>query len=122
MKTHKNLFEKICEFENIRLAIFNAAKGKKHKRIVQFALKNVDKIALDIQQKLLSGTWEPPKYHQAHFINDGIENKKRPIICPNLSRNKSFTTLLCRSFTQFSTANFMNFLVDLSKGVVFKPL
>ena len=88
MKTHKNLFEKICEFENIRLAIFNAAKGKKHKRIVQFALKNVDKIALDIQQKLLSGTWEPPKYHQAHFINDGIENKKRPIICPEFIKEQ----------------------------------
>lgn len=88
MKTYKNLFEKICELDNIKLAIFNAAKGKKHKRIVQYALKNVDKITLDIHQQLVSGTWEPPKYHRAHFINDGIENKKRPIICPEFIKEQ----------------------------------
>lgn len=88
MKTYKNLFEKICELENIKLAILNAANGKKHKHIVQFALNNADKIALDIQQQLITGTWKPPKYHQAHFINDGIENKKRPIICPEFIKEQ----------------------------------
>lgn len=88
MKTYKNLFEKICELENIRVAIFNAAKGKKHKRIVQYTLENVDKISLDTQRQLLSGSWNPPKYHRAHFINDGIENKKRPIICPEFVREQ----------------------------------
>ena len=83
MKTYNDLYPKICELENIKLAIRNASKGKRKKKSVQYALKHIDEVAVNIQQELLNETWKPCEFHNAKIINDGVELKKRLIVCPD---------------------------------------
>lgn len=83
MKTVNGLFEKIVDKENILQAIRNAAKGKKKKTVVRYALRNADKIAEKLQDDLIKGTWRPSSVHKVKIINDGIHLKKREIICPD---------------------------------------
>lgn len=83
MKTYNNLYPKICELENIKLAIRNASKGKRKKESVQYALAHIDEVAANIQQELLNETWKPSEFHNAKIINDGVELKKRLIVCPD---------------------------------------
>lgn len=85
-KTYNNLFEKIVEKENILLAIKKAAKGKKHKSSVKYALRNINEVAERIQQELVSDSWSPPSIHKSRVINDGITLKKRSIVCPEFIR------------------------------------
>lgn len=83
MKSYNHLFEKIVDIDNIKRAIVKAAKGKRRKASVQKALANLDKTALHIQKLLVSGEWRPREIHRAKEINDGIELKKRIIVCPD---------------------------------------
>ena len=41
MKRAGNLFEKICDIDNIHEAIINAARGKKSRRTVAYVLENL---------------------------------------------------------------------------------
>ena len=82
MKTVNNLFEQIVTKENIMLAINNAAKGKRRKANVRYALRHQEEIAERLRKKLLDGTWRPCEYHRVKIINDGIKMKKRGIVCP----------------------------------------
>lgn len=56
MKTVNNLFEQIVTKENIMLAINNAAKGKRRKANVRYALRHQEEIAERLRKKLLDGT------------------------------------------------------------------
>ena len=62
MKRYGNLFDKICELENIRNAFKKAAKGKKWRRSVSTALENIDTLAPELRGKLLSGKYHTSKY------------------------------------------------------------
>ena len=55
MKTVNNLFEQIVTKENIMLAINNAAKGKRRKANVRYALRHQEEIAERLRKKLLDG-------------------------------------------------------------------
>lgn len=83
MKTYNHLFEKIVSEENIKLAIRKAAKGKRNKATVRKALENIDEVAKNLSDLLRLGEWKPLEVHQTKEINDGIELKKRYIVCPN---------------------------------------
>ena len=83
MHTVNNLFEKICTKENIILAIHKAARGKHRKRIVQQTLANEEAIAERLLQHLKDGSWRPNSIHNVKVINDGIQMKKREIVCPD---------------------------------------
>lgn len=88
MKRYGFLFEKIVDLENIKKAILRAARGKRKKHSVQVALEDIDKTAIQIQSWLVSGEWQPPRYHKAKIINDGIQLKKRIIVCPEFVREQ----------------------------------
>ena len=83
MKTVNNLFEKIADEENILRAIHRAAKGKRRKRAVRYALKHDREVAHMLHEKLMSGTWRPNELHSIKVINDGIQMKQREIVCPD---------------------------------------
>ena len=83
MKTYNNLFDAVCSVENVREALHKAAKGKRHKRSVVKALAHEDEVVEEISRQLREGTWRPPKVHNAHEINDGVQMKKRIIVTPN---------------------------------------
>lgn len=88
MITYNNLFEKITDIENIKLAIPEAAKKKRKKLAVRRALKNLDLVAEATAQKLKNGTWRAKAIHDVRQINDGIALKKRNIVCPEFVREQ----------------------------------
>lgn len=83
MNTVNNLFDKICTKENILLAIRKAARGKRKKRVVQQVLTDEEAVADKLLEQLQSGAWRPNAIHSVKVINDGIQQKKREIVCPD---------------------------------------
>ncbi len=81
MKRVGNIFEKICDIENIYTAIRNAARGKKHRRTVAYVLDNQEKAARLIQEMLVNKTYKPKPY-RTFEIKDGPRQKTRTIFCP----------------------------------------
>ena len=88
MKTYNNLFDKFTRVENIKASIKEAAKGKRHKKSVQYALENVEEIAFEISKQLQMMQWRPKEIHNVRVINDGIAMKKRNIVCPEFIREQ----------------------------------
>lgn len=88
MKTYNGLFEKIVDEENIQRAILKASLGKRKKASVRRTLCNINEVAKDLSDKLKSGEWSPLDIHQTTEINDGVELKKRYIVCPNFAREQ----------------------------------
>ena len=87
MKTVNNLFDKIVDKDNIRLALHNAARGRKDRKTVQKALANEDEFVSQIQLCLNNGGTFLPLFHKAKIINDGIQAKKRIIVCPEFEEH-----------------------------------
>lgn len=83
MKTVNNIFQEITTKENLLIAIHKAAKRKRKKRIVKWVLAHDEEIAEKIANELRSGTWRPNPIHRIKVINDGIQQKKREIVCPD---------------------------------------
>lgn len=83
MHTVNNIFESITSKENILTAIQRAARGKRKKWIVRYALEHADEIADKLSADLKSGSWCPNEIHRVKVINDGIQMKKREIVCPD---------------------------------------
>lgn len=81
MKRAGNLFEKICDIDNIHEAIINAARGKKSRRTVAYVLENQDKAAGLIRDMLINKTYKPKPY-RTFVIKDGPRQKERTIFCP----------------------------------------
>lgn len=75
MKRYNNLFTKIADFDNIKLAHKNAKKGKAHYVEVQQIEKNTDEYITEIHNLLISRTFKTAKYQ----IKTIFEPKKRTI-------------------------------------------
>ncbi len=81
MKRKGNIYPKICEPENIRRAILNAAKGKKNRVNVQKVIMNLD-VAVEKMQKMLVNNQYMPSPYQEKKIQDGVRKKERIIYKP----------------------------------------
>ena len=64
MKRHGNLWEKIIDIENIRIAYNNAKRNKKHLRGVRRFEMDVEDGLLKIQNMLLNKTFRTSPYHK----------------------------------------------------------
>ena len=84
-KTYKHTYERICDRDNIRAALFAAAKGKRHKKPVQYALAHEDETVERIREILVSRSDYLPSPRSAHEINDGIKAKRRVIVHPSFT-------------------------------------
>ena len=62
MKRYGNLFHKIYDLENIKLAHKNARKGKTFYREVKMVDENIDKYSLEIQSMLMNKTFTNSEY------------------------------------------------------------
>ncbi len=82
MKRYGYLYEKICDIENIKLAIIKASKKKTKRRDVRKILNNIDYYALEIQEILIKQSYKPSPY-KVTKIYDGANNKERIIHKPN---------------------------------------
>lgn len=82
MKTYKNIFEKVIEPDNIRMAIINASKGKRKRRDVKDIYENQDYHIEIIRSMLIEGTYVPA-FNAECIINEGTYRKERQIRKPN---------------------------------------
>jgi len=81
MKRAGRLYEKICNIENIKLAILNASKGKRNKCYVKRILDDIDKKATELSISLLMHGFTPSAYI-TKTIFDGSSGKAREISKP----------------------------------------
>lgn len=88
MKTYNGFWQKIISVENISAAIDEAARGKKHLRSVKRALAHKEETAKFVSNILSKRLWRPSLLHHVRTINDGIQMKKREIICPEFVREQ----------------------------------
>lgn len=113
MNTESNLFTKVITHENFELAIKKAAIGKRKKRIVIKTLKNSEYIASQKLNEVQKGMWRPQEIHTVKVINDGIQLKKREIVCPDFVNEQVVhhaimnvvAPVLMKRFYQYSCAS-----------------
>ena len=75
MKTHKNLWPQICNFENLYLAWRRAKKGKSTKaQVIEFE-RDLEENLLGLLEELESGTYQPGEYTNFYVF----EPKRRKI-------------------------------------------
>ena len=75
------LYERICDPDNIKAAIWKASEKKRNQKYVRQILKKIDHYAEIIQKLLKDQSYIPSKY-TFKTINDGIRQKKREIAKP----------------------------------------
>jgi hypothetical protein len=73
MKRYGNLYEKVCDIENLRVALHNASKTKKHIRSVKRVLEDEEKYLHDLRNLLLNEQFVNGKYHVFLLTERGKE-------------------------------------------------
>lgn len=81
MRTYNHLYEKTLLIDNIKTAIYDAAKHKHKRRDVQRVLGNIDEYAKRVHGMLSDHSFEPSPY-VGHITRDGSKNKEREIAKP----------------------------------------
>jgi Retron-type reverse transcriptase len=82
VKRYGFIYEKVCDTENIKLAMQKASLGKRNQKRVKKVLDNADSYAGKLQQMLKAKTYQPST-PQIRVINDGTSGKERTIYKPN---------------------------------------
>lgn len=81
MKREGYIYEKICDAENVKKAIYKASLGKRHKHFIDKTLRNADLYAERIVEMLESKSYVPTAY-KTRTIYDGANKKERTIYIP----------------------------------------
>lgn len=81
MKRYGYLFEKVCDVDNIKLAIVNASKGKRDRANVKNIVENKEHYANLLRALLLSNMYAPSPYSK-FVIYDNSSKKEREIYAP----------------------------------------
>lgn len=115
MKRKGNIFPAVIENNNIRMAILNAAKGKKDRKSVQKILCNIEYYTLEIYNMLKNKTYKPSPYIEMK-IHDGTRKKERiiykpmfyPDQCIHWAIMQQIEPLLMRGMYEFCCASIRN--------------
>lgn len=75
MKRYGNLYDKICDIDNLRLAFYKASKHKHNKNYVINVESDLENKLIEIQKMLQNGTYQTSVYK----IKEIFEPKKRQI-------------------------------------------
>jgi len=81
MKRIGFIYDKICDIDNIKLAIYNSSKGKRHQKRVTQIIDNIDIYAKEIREMLRNKTYTPSD-PIIKTIYDGSSGKTREIYKP----------------------------------------
>ncbi|MDD3397699.1 MAG: reverse transcriptase domain-containing protein [Clostridia bacterium] len=81
MKRKGFIFDKVCELDNILLAINKASKGKRKRKSVQKVLEKKEFYAKQIQQMLKNESYTPSPYNIKNIV-DKSSTKIREIAIP----------------------------------------
>jgi retron-type reverse transcriptase len=109
MKCYGGLFERIVSFENLLLAAKKAWRGKRHKGSVAAFYFNLESELIQLQQELISDTYQPQPYRQfeicepkirkissSHFRDRVVHHAIMNIVEPIWERGLIFDTYACR--------------------------
>ncbi len=75
MKRYGNLYDKICDMENLKLAHKNARKDKSHYKAVQMVDSNPEYYLKQIQDMLINKTYEVSEYTYRKIMDKGKERE-----------------------------------------------
>ena len=76
-----NLYDKVCDLENIKEAIMKASLGKRDRKFIREIISRPDYYAGKIQKMLLAKSYVPSPY-TVKTIKDGASQKERTIYKP----------------------------------------
>lgn len=114
MKTYKNLFDKICSFENLYLAYLKARKSKRYRPYVLEFSRNLEGNLLKLQYELQNQIYQHGGYRE-FFICD---SKKRKIKAPSF-RDRIIHHALCNVIDPIFDWSFIydSYACRVQKGV-----
>jgi RNA-directed DNA polymerase len=81
MKRAGHIFEKVCEIENIKIAILRSSQGKRDRPYVRKIVDNIDRFAEEIREMLTNKEFVHSPY-TVKIIRDGPSQKERQIFKP----------------------------------------
>jgi RNA-directed DNA polymerase len=81
MKRIGNIYERICDIDNIKAAISKSSLGKRNTLYVRRVMAKLDYYAVEIQKMLIEKTYVPSSYI-TKIIHDGPSQKERTIYKP----------------------------------------
>jgi retron-type reverse transcriptase len=76
VKTYRNLYEKICDFETLHSAYLNARKNKRYRSEVLAFTANLEENLIEIQNELIHQTYAVGRYREFYVT----EPKKRLVM------------------------------------------
>lgn len=111
MKTYKNLFNKLIDYDNIYKAIINASRRKKNRTDVKKVLNKINFYIYRLQDLINQDRLKIRK-HNANLINDGMKAKPRLIVKPDFV----WEQILHHAFVQVLKPIFMKTMYVWSCG------
>lgn len=101
MKSFNGLFDAATEHEEIKQSIIEAADHKKKRPEVKRALADLDRKADEIAEKMIGGTWRPPR-HEKSRLCEGSHKKTRYIEKPRWDDEQIVHHVLMRQFRKIA--------------------
>lgn len=113
MKTYKNLFEKVHNFENLYEAYKKARRGKRYRPDVNAFTADLESELIALEDELRSGSYCPGKYHQFY-----IREPKRRLISAAPFRDRVVHHAICRIIEPIFEARFIydSYACRIGKG------
>lgn len=110
MKRYGNIYEKICDMDNLRLAHRNARKDKASYRAVKMVDSNPDYYLAQIRRMLLNKTYKVSKYTKQIIYDKGKERElmKLPYYPDRIIQwaiMLQLEPIFCKVFTNFTCAS-----------------
>lgn len=124
MKRFGFLYEQIVSVENCKLAIQNASKKKKNRKMVNIVLADLDFYAKDLSERLIRLDFLTP--YKTRIIKDGLSGKERELQIPSFYPDQCahhaimqiLIPIIKKSSYHWSCANIPKRGIDLAcKGV-----
>jgi retron-type reverse transcriptase len=103
MKTYKNIYPQICNFENLYLAWRSARCGKRNRQAVADFEFNLEHNLLELQRELLTHTYQPGGYHNFY-----IREPKRRLVSAAPFRDRVVHHALCNVIEPIWEARFIH--------------
>ena len=117
MKTYKNLFDKICSFQNLHLAYLKARRCKRYRNEILRFSYNLEANLTNLQKELSDQTYQHSSYREFTVC----DLKKRHIKAPSF-RDRVIHHALCNIIEPILTKDlFIQVLLVVKKKEPIKP-
>ena len=115
MKSFNGFFSSMTEQEEIEQSIIEAAIEKTGRPEVKRALRHKEEKARELQEKLIHGTWYPPR-HEKSKLCEGSHKKTRIIVKPRWDDEQIVHHVLMRQFRKIVEPRLYRYACGSLKG------